>query len=262
MNELIINENLLKVIPGKIEFPEYEKLKKDADDLAEGLKSVKVTPETLKTSKKLLAQVNKQIDKVERFRKDAKKEINKPYDELKVKTDSILKSITNATQIIKIQERELEEAEREKKKTDIGIMFIKRRNLYPNFPFKFEDFLSAQGNVLTKSVSMNKTEELMAVWFDSKQKDIDVIKKMDDAEEILAQYIMFPDSVTEAIATIHKKKEYLQKAAEATKKTETPDYNNDVNKVQKPVTFVIYDTEEASKVRSYMIANKIEHKEI
>lgn len=245
MNELVINENLLKIIPGKIEFPEYEKLKKNADDLAEGLKSVKVTPETLKTSKKLLAQVNKQIDKVERFRKDAKKEINKPYDELKVKTDSILKSITNATQIIKKQERELEEAQRQHKKDDINALYLQRLNLYPNFPFKFNDFLSAQSNVLNKSVSMNKTEELMAAWFDTKQKDIDVIKKMDDAEEILAQYIMFPDSVTEAISTVQKKKEYLQKAAEATKKTETPDYNNDITKAKKPVTFVIYDTGEA-----------------
>ena len=66
MNELInVNETgVIEFEVGKIKFNAYDYIKDRAIKLSENLKKVKVSEENIKESKKLIAEVNKDIKKL------------------------------------------------------------------------------------------------------------------------------------------------------------------------------------------------------
>ena len=70
MSELMnINETrIVEFEVGKISFNAYEHIKNKALNLSENLKKVEVSDENIKESKKLIAEVNKDVKKLEDYR--------------------------------------------------------------------------------------------------------------------------------------------------------------------------------------------------
>ena len=77
--------------PGEIVFDGYEDLLNQANQIADYLKTIEVTPDNIKENKKMLAKVNKSIKELNDRRISIKKEINKPYDDFALKIKEIEK---------------------------------------------------------------------------------------------------------------------------------------------------------------------------
>ena len=257
MNELQINS--LEITEGSIKFPEFSKIKSEATQLADGLKSVTVTADTLQTNKKLLANVNKRVFELETVRKNAKKQLLKPYSVFEAQVKEIVKIVNDASNTIKDQERELEEIRKAEKRSDVEDLFDKRLSMYEGFPLTFEQFLQAQPQVLNKSISISKSENILANWFETKSKDIEVASRMEDADLILTKYIQNPESITEVIQTVQREKEARRQAVEAIKVSNTPEQRVADAPVSKPTTILIHDSKEAEIVIDYMKAMNLNY---
>ena len=72
-NELKLDVQQIVVVQGSIEFNEYEQIKMQAVSLAEEIAAVEVNEDNIKTSKKLLAAINKDLKKLEDNRINIKK---------------------------------------------------------------------------------------------------------------------------------------------------------------------------------------------
>ncbi|WP_099973870.1 DUF1351 domain-containing protein [Lactobacillus terrae] len=220
MNELQIHEEQLEVVQGSIKFPEYEQIKKSAEQLAENLKSVQVTEDTLKTSKKLLAEVNKQVSALDDRRKQIKKQMLAPYSEFESQVKEITSIVKDASATVREQEKVLEEKYRKDKQSVLIDIYNKRTKAYNGFPFTFDVFLEQNSNVLNKSMSINKCEELIASWINDKNNDLEAIKTYPDNELLYGAYLTDPISLNNAIKSAAQIKESVEKARQVNKEYE------------------------------------------
>ena len=131
MSELIISTPDIQLLPASIIFNNSEEILKSAEKLNEQLVNVVVTDETIKTSKKLVAEVRKQANQIDQSRKDLKSELMKPYLEFEKTVKVILQTVSEGEDIIRKQVRELEDKEREEKSDYLFDMIGKRIRHYP-----------------------------------------------------------------------------------------------------------------------------------
>lgn len=171
-----------------ITFKNYDEILNQARQLAEHVSSVVVTEETVKATKKLLAEVNKRITELEDERKLIKKAILSPYDEFEEKVKSITSVVKEAERIVREQVKELEEQERSVKQEEIVTIFGKRMKREPllNGLFTALDFIKPQH--LNKSTSITKVEAEMVEWIGQRKVDIEYIKGLDHSDDILVEY--------------------------------------------------------------------------
>ena len=128
--ELAFNRDKIIVRQGSIEFLEFDRLKEEAQNLAQHIKTVKVTEETAKQSKKLLAAVNNKIKDLEGQRISIKKNMLEPYEIFDNQIKEIVSIVKEADFVVREQIRALEEVEREEKRAQIEDIFDKRKDLY------------------------------------------------------------------------------------------------------------------------------------
>ena len=79
MMELMKNDNSIDVKKGSIDFNDFEEVKQKAIQISEYVSSIEVTEESLKDAKKILAESNKVVKRLEDKRIAIKKEILEPY---------------------------------------------------------------------------------------------------------------------------------------------------------------------------------------
>ena len=79
-NELLkVDIEGIQIVQGLVNFNDYQRIKKEAEALAEQIKTVEVNEENVKASKKLLAVVNKRLKELEDTRIGIKKSMLEPY---------------------------------------------------------------------------------------------------------------------------------------------------------------------------------------
>lgn len=249
MKEIVLNEmNGITVEPGKIQFPEYHRLKKEAQQLADYLETVEVTEETVKANKKLLAAVNKAVKKLEDERISIKKQMLTPYDRFESEVKEIVETVKNADTIVRAQVRTMEERAREEKRLVIIELFNKRIGAYDfRNLFTAEDFIEPQH--LNKSVSMNQIEAEMVEWMARIERETEVIRSLPHPDEVLTE---FRD--TKDLALAAQKVEERYKKLEMTQKAIQPEPS-----ARPFYCYKLFNPKDAKLIEMFMKENEIKY---
>lgn len=214
-NELLaLDVEQITVWQGSIQFNEFESLKKQALALADEIRTVEVNDETIKTSKKLLAEINKSIKELEDRRISIKRLLLEPYQVFEGQVKEIIGIVKEADEIVRDQVRNLEEDQRREKEAVLKDKFEKRIVHYSfRDLFNFKDFLKPKH--LNKSASIEAIENEMVEFLNRVARDLKAIHLMPNPEAVLAHYI---DSKDFAVAiTLHEQQEAKKRQIEASK---------------------------------------------
>ena len=249
MNELINTDEIgtLEFEVGKISFNAYENIKNKALKLSENLKTVEVSEENIKESKKLIAEVNKDVKKLEDYRIKVKKEMLKPYNDFEIQVKEIVKIVKEADEYVRSQIKELEEIERENKKASVKEMFENKAKHYDfNEIITFDKFFKE--SISNKTTSLDKIENELSEWLEQRKMDIEVIKSLKH-DEVLKEYLE-TFNLALVIENAKVKEEENKKIEEVMKKTE---------KSSKKYIFIISEEKDAKLAEMLLKENKINY---
>lgn len=217
--EIKLSQQQILVQPGRVMFASFPELKQEALELAEHIKAVEVNPENIKVSKKLLAEVNKRVNQLEDNRKQVKKTLLEEYQLFEEQVKEIVSIVKEADDVVRQQVKQMEEAERDEKKSILENLFNKRMVHYTfRDLFNFQDFLKPRH--LNKTVSIEAVEKEMVGFLEMLAKDFNAIGKMQDAEAILIHYVEVKD-LAEAI-TLHETQKAKKQAVVDSKAIKQP----------------------------------------
>lgn len=206
--------------PGRVIFEGFEDMKQSVQKLADHVKEVEVTEETVQQSKKLLAEINKAMAVVNDERKMSKAIVLEPYTQVELQIKEIEAILKEPVQIVRDQVKQLEEQERAEKEEDIHEIFNKRLNAYPSLMeyLDFGDFITPQH--LNKSTSMKKVEEEMTAFLEKVNSDFNVMKSQDDSSDLLYEYKNTFDlgRTMQSVAQEKERKERIARQLEEAKK--------------------------------------------
>ena len=242
----------IEVRPGEVLFPKYAETLSSAQKLNEALSNVEVTEETIKTNKKLVAQVRKEADKLDDVRKKVKSEINAPYVEFEKLVKEITSTVKQGEDLIRQQVREFEEAERQEKYEQLLEIINLRLNHYTLIQQANIDIdLILEPKLLNKSVSMNKAEEQIVEKLEHINQSIQSLQTMEHASELVYEYSSNLD-MNKAITTVnnrHKALEQMETHKPAPKVTASKTY-----------TITVYNSDDYIKLTQFMNENNITYK--
>lgn len=247
-NEIKLDVQQIVVVQGSIEFNEYEYIKKQAVSLSERIKSVEVSEENIKESKKLLAAVNKRLKELEDRRISVKKMMLVPYEAFEEQVKEIVSIVKDADSVVRNQVKYLEEFERLEKEDEIKKLFEKRKKQYRALHkvVDFQRFL--QPKHLNKTASITATEKEMVEWFEKINNDIQAIQAMNNAQEVLSVYIGAYD-LAKAISQVNDR-ERTREAAEASGVL-------DKAEVAKNYLFTVYGEKDFTLIKMFMEQHEI-----
>lgn len=236
----------------EIQFLGYEKTLNDVRRLSERMKTQEVTEENAIENKKLLAEVRKEIKKLDAERMAVKREIMTPYDELNEKIKLLKEVLFEGEEHINAQIKEITTRQQEERKLQIKDLFIKYQKSY-NAPqwLTFDKFLAKNQTLITnKATSAKKIRESVVSYFETFKQDYDLLKTQypdkDDRSAILIAYSKNGFNMQEAIldyASMIAEKERLEKEQARVKETKVPDIviltgNEQKQEAPKPVEYV------------------------
>lgn len=214
-NELM-KVSSIEFIPGVINFKQYSVLLEQAEQVAEMIKSVVVTEDSVQESKKLLARSRKSLKTLNDERIRIKKELLKPYDIFAEQIKDIEKVVDEANQNINKQVRMIEELERLEKKKEIEELWNK---IVQSFDYKdlvsFSHFFEERH--LNKSLSIPKIEKEMNDFLETVEKDLNYLKSKGD--EYVAEYLNNFDLNT-TLQVVEQRKEVIEKINETKEENE------------------------------------------
>lgn len=217
MSQLPATNVDIQLTPATIVFSNAEEILKGAEKLNEELMKVVVTDETIKTSKKLVAEVKKRASDIDRVRINLKKEILQPYDEFAEKVKEIVATVEEGEDIIRKQVRELEEREREEKHDYLFDMIGKRIRHYPlisQYDFNIESFI--ERSYLNKSTSLDKAEKEILIVLEKTESDLELLTEMEHGSEMIIEYVLSGD-VTRSISEVKARHKRLEEMEEKVK---------------------------------------------
>ena len=225
MKDLIpFSESSVLVKTGSIEFRDYELIKEQAQKLAEHVEEIEVTEDNIKTSKKLVSEMNKVVKDIDSHRIAIKKQMLESYNDFESQVRDITNIAKRAENAVRSQIRTLEEKERDEKLEVIKDIFDKRIKQYDfEDQFYFTDFIKPKH--LNKSTSLTSVETEMVNWLESIHKDIETIKLLDDGVEVLTEYFYIKD-FTKAVQNVKQREEQRKQAEKVVK----PKLKNTVEK--------------------------------
>lgn len=236
----------------EIQFIGYEKTLEDVRRLAERMKEQEVNEENIIENKKLLAEIRKEIKKLDSQRLAVKREIMTPYDELNEKIKVLKEVLGEGEGHINAQIKEITAREQEQRKLQIKDLFKKYQKSY-NAPqwLTFDKFIAKNPTVITnKATSAKKIRESVVSYFETFKQDYDLLKTQypdkDDRSAILIAYSKNGHNMQEAIldyASMIAEKERLEKEQARVKETKVPDIviitgNEQKQEAPKPVEYV------------------------
>lgn len=141
----------------EIQFLGYEKTLNDVRRLSERMKTQEVTEENAIENKKLLAEVRKEIKKLDAERMAVKREIMTPYDELNEKIKLLKEVLFEGEEHINAQIKEITTRQQEERKLQIKDLFIKYQKSY-NAPqwLTFDKFIAKNPTLITNKATSAK----------------------------------------------------------------------------------------------------------
>lgn len=247
--ELMVAENQdITVVSGLVRFDQYETYKKQALDVAEYVKSIKVNDENVKDAKKLLAKVNKSIKSLEDRRIEIKKEMLIPYQEFETQIKEIVGIVKEADEIVRGQVKVLEEIERDIKREKLEEIWDVRTEMYDFGFVMFQEFIEPRH--LNKTVTISTVEAEMVEFLERVQKDLGVIEHLPNKNDVLLEYMDCLD-LTVALA--------LTQAADVKKREVEKIYKDDV---KEEYAFKVFSEKDMQLVELLLQQNKIEYKTI
>lgn len=213
-NEILeLNTEQIIVQQGFIEWSQYEELKRQAEELAENIRSVTVDEENIKQSKKLLAEVNKRCTELDQRRIKIKNLMNEPYKVFEQQVKEIVGIVKDADEIVRQQVKQLEEQERQEKQEKLNHLFNLRLVHYSfRDLFSFEDFLKPKH--LNKTTTIDSVEKEMIEFFEKIARELNAIEKMDNSKSVLSFYLDTKD-LAAAITLQNKKQEQERRIEQA-----------------------------------------------
>ena len=113
-----------------IEFLGYDELFEKVKQLADAMKTVEVTEETIRENKKLLASVRKEAKRLDDERKQVKKEVLKPYNEIELQVKELLTMLKESEDVINSQIKEFDEKERAERISELKDLFSRYHQSY------------------------------------------------------------------------------------------------------------------------------------
>jgi hypothetical protein len=244
----------IQVVQGSVVFGSYEELKRQATELAENIKTVEVSEDNVKLSKKLLASVNKRLKELEDKRISIKKIMLEPYQEFEDQVKEIVGIVKDADAFVRDQVKELEEQERADKKHQISVLWesrVKHYTFYDLVPF--EDFLKSKH--LTKTMSIQAVEKEMIHFLECIQSDIHVLYTMDDSEEYVDAYLQCLN-LGQAMTQVKEKK---QRQAQIVKNTKAVKLQPTENEIAFLVSVKVYNQKELKLLEMILQENQYEY---
>jgi hypothetical protein len=220
-NEIMeLNTEQIFVQQGVIEWSQYYDLRQQALELAEVIKEVQVNEENIKTSKKLLAQVNKRCKELDDRRIKIKNVMLEPYKQFEDQVKEIVSIVKEADEVVRQQVKQLEEFERMAKQDTLHEMFDKRIVHYSfRDLFSFEDFLKPKH--LNKTVSVESVENEMVEYLEKISRDLKAIETMPNSKSVLSLYLDCKD-LAQAL-TLQQKKEEQERRIEQAQAIKEPE---------------------------------------
>lgn len=216
----------------EIQFLGYEKTLDDVRKLSERMKTQEVTEENAVENKKLLAEIRKEIKKLDAERMEVKREIMTPYDELNEKIKLLKQVLGEGEEHINAQIKEITLKQQHDRKLQIKDLFIKYQKSY-NAPqwITFDKFILSNATLVTnKSTSAKKIREAVVSYFETFKSDYNKLKEQysdkDERSAILIAYSKNGFNMNEAIldyANMIAEKERLEIEQERVKETKVPD---------------------------------------
>ena len=158
-NELLkVDIEGIQIVQGLVNFNDYQRIKKEAEALAEQIKTVEVNEENVKASKKLLAVVNKRLKELEDTRIGIKKTMLEPYQLFEEQVKEIVGIVKEADAEVREQVKLLEEFDRIEKEDAIKAIWDKRIIKYSlGSLIPFEDFASP--NISIKQLQLIQSKK-------------------------------------------------------------------------------------------------------
>jgi hypothetical protein len=249
-NDLMLNLESIQIVQGSIIFPEYQRIKDMALQLAEVMAAHEVNDETLKTSKKILAAVNKRCKELDAERIRIKKLMLEPYQEFEYQVKDILGIVKQADETVRLQVKDLEEAERLKKEVEIWDIWDKRIKQYKlGDLIPFTDFIKPKH--LNKSTSIEAAEKDMVDFLEQTERDIKVMQKLPDLSAHVSAYIGTYD-LAQAMDHVMREKERRQQieASQAQQKNV---------QALKQYRYIVWGEKDAALLEMFMQKNKINY---
>ena len=246
--EIIEKQNDVTYEAAKVDFPAYEEYKEKATAVAEHIFQMDVNEENIKEAKATLAKARKLTDKLTRARIDMKKEILASYTDFENKVKEIIDIIGDADKEVRAKVKDLEEAERDRKKQEIYELWLKRIPAYDFdllnavLPNAFDRWLTPKH--LNKTTSMKSVESDMTEWIQKTLQDINAAKEMGD--DYIEAYAWTGD-LAKAIAEVHRREDAL----DAIHGLKDPDEE------EPSQTFVVYGWDNISKAEDLLRRNEI-----
>lgn len=177
----------LEVSKAEIKWDGYDSLLAEAEELAQAINELEVNEDNVRNSKKLLAEVRKKTQQLERIRKDVKNSILENFMTFEQQVKAIESVVQEAENLQRAKVRILDEEARERKAQQIAEIWDKRIEMYTFAELiDFNDFL--QPTHLNKGTTLNKVEEQMVEFFTKIDTDLDAISGLPNGDTIASEY--------------------------------------------------------------------------
>lgn len=191
----------------KIQMEGYDELLKQVEGLAENMKNVAVTDDTLKGSKALVAQVKKQYDQLDNQRKAVKKQLLEPYAELDEKMKKLKSILDSGEESVREQIRELENKQKKAKDKQVRIIFNELHKHY-KLPSIFTYELFMKPKYLNKGTSLTTVRTKIIDWCTQIETDIEMFRAVvDDLNHVANMVQEYASNGLQASVTITKYKQ-------------------------------------------------------
>lgn len=269
--ETELSTEVMLVSPAKIDLSGVTKLYDDIVKLSKHMETVEVTEDNIKESKKLLATVRKEWNKLDTQRKTIKKQVLEPYDELDEKLKEMRSILDTGESNIATQLNAIRECERQEALTELEHQFNLKHVAY-NAPkwLSFDKFMEPNLTLVNnKNTSHIKKVTALREFFERYADDYANVKVKypleDERTAILLSYStngLDMDKAVEAYEAMIAEKERLHEAQEALKRKAKPMISINVKPEKskdKPVTKTIEfaDIADYEKAMKLLRENKV-----
>lgn len=246
--EIIEKQNDVTYEVPQVNFPAYEEYKEKAYAVAEYIYNMEATEENIKETKKTLAKARKLTDRLNQARVNMKKEILKNYNVFEGQVKEIIGIIDDADKEVRAKVKDMEEAERQRKKEAIHELWLKRIPAYDYdllntvLPNAFDRWLTPKH--LNKGTSMKSIETEMTAWIQKTLTDIYTLKDMGD--DYLEAY-SYTGDMAAAIKQVRQREDFL----------DTMHGLKDEDVEEPSQTFIVYGWDNISKAEDLLRRNEI-----
>lgn len=257
MNELNISGKI-QVIPGTIQFDEFENLRSQAEQIAEFINGVDGSEENAKTAKKVLAAARKAVKGLSDKRIEIKKSYLLPYETFEAKIKEITSVIEKADSRLNEKLKEIEKQEKAEKLEVIQAAYEYIVTPELKKIAGFDWFMRPE--YLNKGATISRIEKEIRETSNRIDTEIGLIRNMAEADEIMTEYIQSDGDFTGAVAAAERRKQAKERSRVAVSENVKIIGFEDV-KPEKRFVFTVTGEYNAQALRAFLDRHEIEYSE-